>query len=125
MRHYIAFVAALLLFGSSARAQDDQQKLLGVWTISSSDAPGVELKLTFTAKQFRFHMPAGAGRLQAYKIDASTKPRAIDLANRSGIYEFDGDKLKICLAAAGKPRPDEFDAKAGTGKELYTFKRDA
>jgi uncharacterized protein (TIGR03067 family) len=117
MYRSLMLAAAFFLVVSPTIAQDDQQRILGVWIMAASQqkapqAPGGDLMITFTADQFRYHMPAGAGRPQAYKIDPSKKPKAIDWADRPGIYEFDRDKLKVCLAAKGQPRPKEFDARA-------------
>jgi uncharacterized protein (TIGR03067 family) len=35
-----------------------------------------------------------------------------------GIYRFEGDKLRVCLALPGKPRPAKFEASAGSGLVL-------
>ncbi len=53
-----------------------------------------------------------------YKIDPTAKPKTIDITPTTGdnkgktalgIYEIDGDALKICWAPAGKDRPTEFE----------------
>lgn len=52
-----------------------------------------------------------------YKIDPTAKPKTIDITPTTsdnkgktalGIYEIDGDMLKICWAPSGKDRPTEF-----------------
>jgi hypothetical protein len=40
-----------------------------------------------------------------------------------GIYEFEGDTRKVCLAPAGKERPKEFSSTAGSGHVLAVLKR--
>jgi uncharacterized protein (TIGR03067 family) len=56
-----------------------------------------------------------------FKLDPAAKPRAIDiiLTNREdalGIYEVEGDTLKMCLVeATGNERPTEF---AGKGQQI-------
>ena len=42
-----------------------------------------------------------------------------------GIYEFDGDKLRICNARPGQPSPKNFDAKQYTGHALIVWEREA
>jgi RNA polymerase sigma-70 factor (ECF subfamily) len=62
-----------------------------------------------------------------FKVDPTAKPKTIDisLANREdvvGIYELDGDTLKVCLVESkGNTRPTEF---GGTGQQvLIVLKR--
>ena len=40
-----------------------------------------------------------------------------------GIYELDGDTLKVCYAIDGGKRPAEFKAKPGSKHVLIVFKR--
>ena len=40
-----------------------------------------------------------------------------------GIYEVDGDNMKICYAMPGKDRPTEFSSKPGSGHVLVFYKR--
>jgi uncharacterized protein (TIGR03067 family) len=40
-----------------------------------------------------------------------------------GIYKLDGERLTICMAVAGQPRPKEFTAHKGSGWTLQTFER--
>jgi uncharacterized protein (TIGR03067 family) len=41
-----------------------------------------------------------------------------------GIYKLNRDKLTICMAAPGQPRPKEFRADKGNGCTLQTFARE-
>jgi hypothetical protein len=41
-----------------------------------------------------------------------------------GIYELDGDNLKICLALPGKDRPMVFATAAENAQQLVVYKRD-
>ena len=70
----------------------------------------------------RFSKAVGKGTFQ---LDPSAMPKAIDSSPAAdpskpilGIYEFDGDTLKICNAPPGRPRPSDFEAKAGSGHTL-------
>jgi uncharacterized protein (TIGR03067 family) len=40
-----------------------------------------------------------------------------------GIYQLDGDTLKLCFAMPGEKRPTEFTTKSGTGAFLVVYKR--
>jgi uncharacterized protein (TIGR03067 family) len=40
-----------------------------------------------------------------------------------GIYQLDGDTLKLCFAMPGEKRPTEFTTKSGTGAILVVYKR--
>jgi uncharacterized protein (TIGR03067 family) len=66
-----------------------------------------------------------------FLIDPKRSPRTIDLVsgavgaqNRTyGIYEIDGDTLKLCLTMNVNRRPSQFESKRGSGDSLYIFKR--
>jgi uncharacterized protein (TIGR03067 family) len=63
-----------------------------------------------------------------FTIDPTKKPKTFDQQPRDGkeihgIFDLDGDILKICTAAPGKGRPTEFAAKRGTEQRLRVFKR--
>lgn len=40
-----------------------------------------------------------------------------------GIYELDGDNLKVCCGAAGDPRPTKFESPDGSHLRLIIYKR--
>jgi uncharacterized protein (TIGR03067 family) len=67
------------------------------------------------------------------ELDPSRDPKAIDVIpdggqNRGehvlGIYKLEKDRLTICMAAPGKPRPKEFKAEKGSGCTLRRFARE-
>lgn len=68
------------------------------------------------------------------KIDATKKPKAFDVEITAGpykgmvyrgIYELDGDTLRICFAMPEKAeRPTEFSAHKGSGNALSEFERE-
>ena len=41
-----------------------------------------------------------------------------------GIYELEGDTLKLCYSQPGKDRPKEFTAAKGSGQAMSVWKRD-
>ncbi len=68
------------------------------------------------------------------KIDATKNPKTIDMEITAGaykgvvyqgIYELDGDTLRICFALPDRDvRPTEFSASKGTVRALSEFKRE-
>jgi uncharacterized protein (TIGR03067 family) len=78
----------------------------------------------------RYRKVAGKGTI---KLDATKKPRTIDAlpavaAGNAGailgIYEFDGNRLKLCFARPGMPRPTELRSKEGSGHTLTVWQRE-
>ena len=66
------------------------------------------------------------------ELDPTRDPQNIDVIpdggpNRGervlGIYKLDGERLTICMAIAGQPRPTVFKAEKGSGWTLQTFER--
>ena len=65
-------------------------------------------------------------------IDPSKNPKTIDFeiigeskpSRKLGIYEFDGDRLKLCLGKPGAERPTDFSSKTGEGRTLSEWKRE-
>jgi uncharacterized protein (TIGR03067 family) len=67
-----------------------------------------------------------------FTTDTSKAPKTIDYVNtagmnkgksQQGIYEFEGELLKICVAAPGKPRPTQFQSDRGDVRTLTVWKR--
>jgi uncharacterized protein (TIGR03067 family) len=136
----IPAVALLSAADAAQKPQRDGDRIQGTWTVTSSERegkkePGTEkdpLQLEFAADTFRFLLPAGARHKQPYKLDPSKKPKTIDWLDGGkngpskpllGIYELDGDTLKICWGKEGGERPQEFQTKAGTEDWLWILKR--
>jgi len=42
---------------------------------------------------------------------------------QAGIFELDGDVLRLCMAAAGNARPDDFTSKSKDGRSFTTWRR--
>lgn len=66
-----------------------------------------------------------------FTLDTSKMPNAIDYVNlhgsnknksQLGIFECNGDELKICVSAPGKPRPNDFSSKRGDGRNYTVWK---
>lgn len=67
-----------------------------------------------------------------FHADALKSPKAIDYVNMAGankgkaqlgIYEFDQERLTVCVAAPGAARPERFESVKGKGATLTVWKR--
>jgi uncharacterized protein (TIGR03067 family) len=65
-------------------------------------------------------------------LDPSRKPKAMNTWDQDGpfedqtvpgIYELDGETLKICFARPGEDRPKNFTTKEGTGFLFCVYKK--
>jgi len=127
-----------LLAPAVSRSDDpakDLDKLQGTWSLASMEAegkkvPDAELK-GVTAVFAKDRMTVGKGddtETAVLKIDSTKKPKWIDTTSKDGeklqgIYELDGDNLKICLSKKENDRPTEFATKAGIEHGFLVFKR--
>jgi RNA polymerase sigma factor (sigma-70 family) len=131
-----------------------QDRLLGKWTVTSVKGDRainldqdwraqVECVRFCAASKFgRVDVPSSViielkdGRILtlAYSVDVAAKPPTIDLSpprdeendgSYHGIYQIDGDNLKVCLSRPGRKRPEAFEAKEGFHRVLLVLKRDA
>ena len=137
----LLFVASVLLIAAdppSDAVKKELDQLKGAWLATSyvkdtKHAPEADLKmmkLTIAGDQVNFTKGKDA-RKSTYKLDPTQKPKTVDIVmidgpdkgkTLQGIYEINGDELKICLAILDKPRPKEFAAKPET--ILETWKRE-
>ncbi len=139
----------LLVLGLVAGAQgakedaaaEDLKRMQGDWVVVSMEVDGLKVPDDDAMALFRsvkgdrytvsrYRRLAGKGTI---KLDATKKPRTIDALPAGvtdkakavlGIYEFDGDKLKLCFARPGMARPTEFSAKEDSGNTLTVWQRE-
>ena len=130
------------LLVAADKAQTDQEKLDGVWRVVSQEVDGMagpqeiarQMKYTFKKDTLTVH-PAEPGSDSEFtcKLEPGKKLKTIDMkvtkgANTGlrylGIYQFDGDELKICFGVKpGNERPTKFATKDGSGTVLIVLKR--
>ncbi len=115
--------------------KDKKDKLDGTWIMESGERNGQPLpddvaktlKLTIMGEKLKIEAQ-GNEREGTIKIDAGKKPKEIDITvgerMTKGIYELDGDTLKICHARPNGERPTEFSAKEGTNQMMMVLKRE-
>ena len=148
----IALVALLctLVFaasgGSGALADEkadlekEARKFQGTWTFESSEAGGKKLPigelkgliLTFEGHKHTVKKGDEVIQVGTQKLDPSKSPKTIDVtlvegpnkgAVMLGIYEIDGDELKVCFDTQGKKRPTEFKSAPGSENFVNVHKR--
>ena len=90
----------------------DREKLQGVWNYVSGAR---QAQLLVAGDHFTIRFGNGDIYVGTFRLDPTSKPRAMDLLVREGperhkgktalaIYEFDGDHLIWCPADPGRPR---------------------
>lgn len=120
------------------KPKKDEDAIQGTWQLDTIDLGGVappagqDLKtIRFTFKEGKLSVSRMGGpdkKEGEYKIDPTTKPKNLDLTESGGrlspgIYELNGDTLKICIAEGQNPvRPTEFKSN-GPQNAVVVFKR--
>jgi uncharacterized protein (TIGR03067 family) len=127
------YTARVLLGARDTQNSVGNHELIGSWSIVSIDrGAGPDRKrgfhLEITDTEFTFIAPNGARKAmgQIRRIDPMVMPREIDLRHRNavvfGIYELDGDFLKLIVRDSGAERPSAF--KGSPDGMLFTLKRE-
>jgi uncharacterized protein (TIGR03067 family) len=142
----MVLVAGLLLAADAKKddAKKDSDALQGTWRPVSAERGGQEQgddakqhTLAFEGDKFTVKRNDEVMVKGTFKLDASKKPRTIDMTVTEGrrdddkgkkilgIYELDKDSLKWCTAEpGGEERPKEFATKEGTKVMLVTLKKE-
>ncbi len=137
----------------AAAVKKDQDRLQGAWEVveftnSGEALPAAQTKImrvVFTKDQMAMSLPKDAGKREyGFTLDPTQTPKAIDLSLKPpapagvnvklpegkglpalpGVYEFDGENLKLCLARlGGKIRPTEFASTGASNTVLIVLKR--
>ena len=145
----VTLLCALVLTasaGTGARADEkaDVEKELkqfqGTWTFESVEAGGKEgpaaefkgITVTFGGDKYTVKKGDEVIQVGTQKLDPSKSPKTIDVTMTEGpskgmvmlgIYEFDGDTLKVCFDPQGKKRPTEFKSAPGSENFVNVHKR--
>jgi uncharacterized protein (TIGR03067 family) len=117
------------------QAKKDLDKLQGIWTLVQMEAEGKKLpedaykgvKVTFDKDK----MAMGKDNqieTATIVLDLSKQPKWIDTTSKDGdvlqgIYQLEGDDLKICLSKKRGDRPKEFVTKSDREDSLLILKR--
>jgi uncharacterized protein (TIGR03067 family) len=137
MKSRIAVALCVLgvVLGRPAAADDkadpgaaELKKVQGTWTFESQEVggqkvPADQLKamtITFEGDKFTVKggdqvMQAGTQKLDPAKkaVDAKVTEGVSAGTTMLGIYELDGDTLKVCFDSSGKKRPAEYKTTEG------------
>jgi uncharacterized protein (TIGR03067 family) len=138
----LIFVLAVGFFSVAADdkkdAKSDKDQIQGRWQVESAVRGGQEIDgvqgfgvfYEFAGDKFILEL-GGQKHEGTFKLDPTKKPKTIDItlkmddqeSKRLGIYELDGDTLKICRGEPDETRPTEFKSKEGTQNVLAVAKR--
>lgn len=137
-RHLLLIAATLLSAAPAPKEEDikkDKEMLKGAWRVTTLEMSGKDVP---EEKIKRFEIVFGLEsvtikantqeRESSYTLDTSKKPKTIDLVFKDkttvGIYQLEGDRLKLCLATEGaKKRPSDFVTKEGSDTTLFLLRR--
>jgi uncharacterized protein (TIGR03067 family) len=125
---------------NKADVEKEMRRFQGTWTFESSEARGKQLAaadlqglvLVFEGNKHTVKKGDDVLQVGTQKIDPSKSPKAIDVTmtlgpNKGqvmlGIYEINGDTLKVCFDPQGKNRPSEFKSSADSDNFLNVHKR--
>ena len=126
-----AALSAGLLVAADAKddaVKKDMDALQGKWQVASMERDGEAVPVAkdavrvITGDKYEMTLFPDLKIEGKFKIDPTAKPKTIESTATSGpykdqellgIYELDGDTLKICYALPGKDRPTEFKSKEG------------
>jgi len=141
MRIRVAVVVVCGLVFSAGLAADeksDQDKIQGKWQMESGMRGGKALPdenvkntvIVIDGNKMKFTRTVDGKeqtREMTFKLDASKKPKTIDVDIEGkpglGIYTLDGDTLKICHGEQGDERPTELSSKEGSKVTVVVLKR--
>lgn len=132
---------ALLLAADAAEgAKKDLEKMQGAWApveyvLDGNPATAEGRKaIRLRVQGDRSEFTRGTVSLHGtYKLNPARTPKELDVVltdgpnkgqTRQGIYTFEGDRLKICLATVGKERPKEFVSRPESGVALEVWERE-
>lgn len=120
--------------------KQDMAKLDGEWVLVSGIANGAKIPddVVKTGRRITKNgettvMLKGEVFMKAkFTIDATKKPKAIDYkviegktkgSTRLGIFELDGDTLRLSYAVPYRDRPTDFTSKVGSEHSVSVWKR--
>jgi uncharacterized protein (TIGR03067 family) len=136
-RHSVLFS---LCFCSLALAADDEKlKLDGTWHVTSATDKGTaipdklakHLQVTITGDKVKVSLDETSFLEGIFTTDTERSPHHLDLiggedkSKQLGIFELNKDSVRICLAAAGSPRPEKFESTAENKAYLLVGQRQA
>jgi uncharacterized protein (TIGR03067 family) len=144
MRRWGLILFACLLAGCgtnpaapAAREADDTRAWQGIWKLVScvENGQSVSGNVEWVVKGDRYTITVdGKPHTDPYKFKLDPKQKRIDVFHHDtpkgtyggqlkGIYDIQGDSLKVCYDLKGQRFPKSFDAGRGSGQVVYQFRR--
>src|SRR5262249_2356184 len=115
-------------------AKVDKEKLKGDWILVSNESRGIIAEIfgqvpepektriaSFSEKQLTLKIDSESTLIGPYHLDSTKAPKTLDItigtrtgkkATLRGIFELDGDQLKMCFDSFGEARPTKFPVRA-------------
>jgi uncharacterized protein (TIGR03067 family) len=135
-----AFIGTLVLVLAAEPPASDLDRLQGTWTLSSMEregeaAPADELQgstVVYEGNRMSLRDGDRVRRRGIITLAPERTPKAINTWDQDGpyedqtvpgIYELEGDTLRICFARPGQDRPKQFTTKSGTGVLFCVYKK--
>jgi len=128
----VSLVSGGALLGGDAKetGEKDLKKIQGTWRFVSQEWQGqarpaqdvAKLTITFTGDKWEVRDDGKLVQGGTNKLDPTKKPAQVDAAvtegegkgtTMLGIYEVNGDTMKVCFDPQGKERPTNFASKEG------------
>ncbi len=118
-------------------AKVEQNPLQGMWNVEEAWFNGKKMsveqskkrQLKFSDKGFTAYDSGKEGRTVKYTLGSKDEPRHIDLTTGSvgkpsyGLYEIEGDVLRICYSEPGAERPKELKSEPDSRLFLLVLKK--
>ena len=140
MTSQTAPLVTLLLLSSGESPEKtvpkDLDRLQGEWTMVSGRVDGVDtvvdskhpMRCQVQGTKVSFVHDGKVVEEVTISLDPAKQPKVLDaaLGNKAiapGIYRLETETFTLCYTAPGKPRPTDFNAKAGSGHKLSVWKR--
>jgi uncharacterized protein (TIGR03067 family) len=145
MNLVFALIPSMAMLLGAEDAKQDLKQLQGQWTVVAAVHEGDKLseeavkKMQVTIKDDVMEivddrtLPDSRPSRAVLELNASTKPRSVDLKDPTGtrkgetptlgIYELHGDDLKMCWSISGTARPSTFASKPDSDTALFILKR--
>lgn len=131
------FALGLCIFAAGRTRADEKANLQGAWLVEKGIEDGVEmpakerekLKVEFKGDKILLYEDKMV-ETDGFRLDADKSPKAIDVIPEKkdekpllGIYQLEGDILKLCFSHQGQKRPGEFASTKESGTLLLYLKR--